>query len=75
MVIFVNHKSQYQRCEGLTYDIDNEFESVFIRVNDKGNNLCIAGVYMVPNTSEILPINGYEELLSKLSRVHCYGCS
>jgi hypothetical protein len=67
IAIYIKQGIKYKTREDLEVNYDGEFESLVIEVTTNNCNIIVGEVYRVPNTSESIAIERYEELASKIS--------
>ena len=67
--IYVHTSYNYKERKDLTYNIDNEFETIFIELikKDHSENLLIGEVYRTPQSNFKLTLERYENLLKNIS--------
>jgi hypothetical protein len=70
VAIYVSDSLSYTPCDHLTYNIENEFESIFIECSLRGlpNPLLIGEIYRTPNSNLHLTHERYNALLHKIPR-------
>jgi hypothetical protein len=68
VAIYVSDSLNYTLCDPLTYNIANDFESIFIECSPQGrsNKLLVGEIYRTPNSNLHLTHERYNELLHKL---------
>ena len=59
--VYIRNNIDYSICENLSYNIDDEFESIFV----KFDTYLIGEVYRSPNSSDTISVDRYEALLNK----------
>ena len=66
--IYVNSKHKYTFRHDMSTFIEGEYESIFIEVGAKPNNLLVGEIYRIPKTPALVSVDRYEESISKLLR-------
>ena len=64
--IYISTKFQYTMRDDIAINVESEFESIFVEINDKSQKLIVGEIYRVPNTNEILSIERYESITHRL---------
>ena len=64
--LYIKNDYQFKARDDLSTFIEGEFETIFVEVKSKPNNLIIGEVYRVPNTSDELSIKRYDDALTKV---------
>jgi len=67
VAIYIKNDLKYIRREDLEINHDGEFESVFIEATVENKNVIVGEIYRVPNTSEAISVERYDQLISNLN--------
>jgi len=69
--IYIKNNINFARRDDLAINIDGQFESIFIEIQNKtSNNIIIGEIYRIPGTNETDSINRYDTILSKISNTN-----
>ena len=63
VAIYTRDKFQHKLRDDLTMNYNNEFESIFIEIDDNMHNVLIGEIYRVPGTGAQLSIQRYRSIL------------
>ncbi len=69
VAMYIRNDIKYVLRPDLEVNIDTEFESIFIEAKINNDTVIVGEVYRIPNTSEILSIERYEQITTKLVNV------
>ncbi len=67
VAIYIKNDIKYIRREDLEINHDGEFESVIIEATIGNKNVIVGEIYRVPNTSEAISVERYDQLISNLN--------
>ena len=56
MAILIKSHINYILCPELSYNINNEFETIFVKVKNKVDSILVGEIYRPPGTNEKLKI-------------------
>ncbi len=65
--LYIQDKFQFTERDDLAINIEYEFESIFIEINNLPHKLILGEIYRVPGTNEHSSIDRYDCILQKLS--------
>ena len=66
VAIYIRNNHTFKTRDDLSIFIEGEYETIFVEINSKPNNLIIGEIYRVPNTPEKLSVERYDATLSTL---------
>jgi len=66
VAIYIRNDITYKRRTDLEFNIDGQFESIFIETIGSKTKTIVGEVYRIPNTNEIESLNRYDYILNKL---------
>ena len=67
VAIYTRDIFQYKLRDDLTMNYNNEFETIFIEIDDNMHKMLIGEIYRVPGTSAQLSIQRYQSILHIIS--------
>ena len=68
VAIYIRDSISYKVREDISVFYEGEFETIFIETTGCAHRTIVGEVYRIPNTSEIMSIDRFESLLSKLQQ-------